>query len=385
MFVDHLQLADFRSYAGGRRRAGGRGRVFVGANGQGKTNLVEAVEYLSTLSSHRVAADQPLVRAGAERAIVRARVHGRAGRPAAAAARGGDHPRPGQPRPAQPVAAEAAAGAARHPPHGALRAGGPGRRQGRPERAPPLPRRADRGPLAAAGRDPGRLRPGAPAAQHPAQVAGRPVCAAARAGADVGSTLDVWDSHLAAAGGELLAARLRTLADLAPHVAKAYADIAPTNNDATVEYKASVDLAALRQAQGAETREELTELLSATMLERRPRGDPARRLPGRAAPRRPGPRPGPAAGQGVRQPRRVVVVRAGPEAGQLRAAPRRRGRAGADPGRRVRRARHHPPGAAGRRGERRRAGAGHRRGRRRRPRAAAGPPLHRGRRRGDPG
>src|SRR5215210_7158507 len=48
--------------------------VFVGANGQGKTNLVEAVEYLSTLSSHRVAADLPLVRAGAERAVIRARV-----------------------------------------------------------------------------------------------------------------------------------------------------------------------------------------------------------------------------------------------------------------------------------------------------------------------
>ena len=58
------------------------------------------------------------------------------------------------------------------------------------------------------------------------------------AGAEVASTLDVWDSHLAAAGGELMAARLQTLADLAPHVAKAYADIAPTNNDATVEYKA---------------------------------------------------------------------------------------------------------------------------------------------------
>ena len=48
--------------------------TFVGANGQGKTNLVEAIEYLSTLSSHRVATDQPLVRAGAERAIIRARV-----------------------------------------------------------------------------------------------------------------------------------------------------------------------------------------------------------------------------------------------------------------------------------------------------------------------
>jgi len=87
--------------------------------------------------------------------------------------------------------------------------------------------------------------------------------------ADAASTLDVWDTHLARAGGELLAARLSTLTDLAPHVSKAYADIAPTNNDATAEYKASVDLRALRQAQGAETRDELAELLVAAMAERR--------------------------------------------------------------------------------------------------------------------
>ena len=75
MFVDHLQLADFRSYAGVDVGSGRRGvSVFVGANGQGKTNLVEAIEYLSTLSSHRVASELPLVRSGAERAVVRARV-----------------------------------------------------------------------------------------------------------------------------------------------------------------------------------------------------------------------------------------------------------------------------------------------------------------------
>ena len=74
MFVDHLQLADFRSYSAVDVALGAGVSVFVGANGQGKTNLVEAVEYLSTLSSHRVAADLPLVRSGAERAIIRARV-----------------------------------------------------------------------------------------------------------------------------------------------------------------------------------------------------------------------------------------------------------------------------------------------------------------------
>ena len=49
---------------------------------------------------------------------------------------------------------------------------------------------------------------------------------------DAASTLDVWDSHLAAAGAELLDARLATLDSLMPQVAKAYADIAPTNNEA---------------------------------------------------------------------------------------------------------------------------------------------------------
>src|SRR4051812_36371259 len=74
MFVEHLQLTDFRSYEAVDVALGSGVTTFVGANGQGKTNLVEAVEYLSTLSSHRVASDQPLVRAGAERAVVRARV-----------------------------------------------------------------------------------------------------------------------------------------------------------------------------------------------------------------------------------------------------------------------------------------------------------------------
>ena len=74
MFVDHLQLADFRSYAGVDLPLAAGVTTFVGANGQGKTNLVEAVEYLSTMSSHRVSSDVPLVRAGAERAVIRARV-----------------------------------------------------------------------------------------------------------------------------------------------------------------------------------------------------------------------------------------------------------------------------------------------------------------------
>ena len=44
--------------------------MFVGPNGYGKTNLVEALWYSSTLGSHRVATDAPLIRAGADRAVV---------------------------------------------------------------------------------------------------------------------------------------------------------------------------------------------------------------------------------------------------------------------------------------------------------------------------
>lgn len=48
--------------------------IFVGENGQGKTNLVEAIGYLATFTSHRVAADTALVRQGASAAVVRAKV-----------------------------------------------------------------------------------------------------------------------------------------------------------------------------------------------------------------------------------------------------------------------------------------------------------------------
>ena len=74
MFVTELSLADFRSYPEAELQLRPGVTLFTGRNGQGKTNLVEAVEYLATLGSHRVALDAPLIRAGAPRALVRARV-----------------------------------------------------------------------------------------------------------------------------------------------------------------------------------------------------------------------------------------------------------------------------------------------------------------------
>lgn len=74
MWVQALSLTDFRSYEQADIEFSPGVTAFIGLNGQGKTNIVEAIAYLSTLSSHRVAHDAPLVRSGAEHAVVRARV-----------------------------------------------------------------------------------------------------------------------------------------------------------------------------------------------------------------------------------------------------------------------------------------------------------------------
>ncbi len=261
MFVDHLQLADFRSYTGVDVPLTAGVSTFVGANGQGKTNLVEAIEYLSTLSSHRVATDQPLVRSGAERAIIRARVQA-----------GLDDPRkiqleveitPGQANRARlnksPLRrAREIVGVLRSvvfaPEDLATVKGDPSERRRFLDElvVARWPRMAGvRGDYDRVLRQRNTLLK---------SLAGR---ARSAAGSEAAGTLEVWDAHLARAGGELLEARLRTLADLGPHVSKAYADIAPANNDATVEYKTSIPLA--DQA----GRDELAALLVAAMAERR--------------------------------------------------------------------------------------------------------------------
>ncbi|MCI2956827.1 DNA replication/repair protein RecF [Agromyces atrinae] len=74
MHVTHLSLTDYRNYATAEIDLSAGATLLVGRNGQGKTNLVEAIGYLSTLGSHRVSSDQALIRAGAEAAIIRARL-----------------------------------------------------------------------------------------------------------------------------------------------------------------------------------------------------------------------------------------------------------------------------------------------------------------------
>ena len=74
MFVRHLSLTDFRNYVTAEVALVPGPNLFVGSNGQGKTNLVESLAYLATLGSHRVSTDQALIRAGQDAAIVRARL-----------------------------------------------------------------------------------------------------------------------------------------------------------------------------------------------------------------------------------------------------------------------------------------------------------------------
>jgi DNA replication and repair protein RecF len=262
MFVDHLQLADFRSYAAVDVPLGAGVTTFVGANGQGKTNLVEAVEYLSTLSSHRVSTDQPLVRFGAERAVVRARVQA-----------GLDDSRQLQLEveitPGKANRAQLNRSPLRRPREliGVLRTVVFSPEDLAVVKGDPNERRrflddllVTRWPRMAG------VRADYDRVLRQRNTLLKSLSGRSRGGpppADAASTLEVWDTHLAAAGGELLAARLSTLADLGPHGAKAYADIAPTNNEAAAEYKCSVEL------DGRSGRDELADALGTAMRARR--------------------------------------------------------------------------------------------------------------------
>ena len=74
MYVRRVELTDFRSYERVSVDLGPGVAVLVGQNGMGKTNLVEALGYVATLDSHRVATDAPLVRAGASSAVIRCEI-----------------------------------------------------------------------------------------------------------------------------------------------------------------------------------------------------------------------------------------------------------------------------------------------------------------------
>jgi len=236
MFIRHLSVADFRSWVSAEVAFDPGPMVLVGANGQGKTNLIEAIGYLSTLSSHRVPADAPLVRTGAERAVARAAVvsSGRElrveveiapGRANRAKLNGAAVPRPRE-----------ILGIVRSvlfaPEDLAIVRGDPSERRRFLDEL--LVQRAPR--LAGVRADYDRVLKQRATLLKSAGTA--------RRGGGTGDlrTLDVWDGHLATHGAQLLSARLELVDALRPHVAAAYAQVAPSSVPLGLSYVASVEL-----------------------------------------------------------------------------------------------------------------------------------------------
>ncbi len=234
VYIRQLTVTDFRSWEHAELDFEPGVAVLVGPNGQGKTNLVEALGYLSTLGSHRVSTDTPLVRHGAQRAIVRTTVvhagreltveveisPGRANR-----ARLNRSP---VPRPREVLGVLRSVLFA--PEDLALVRGDPAQRRRFLDEL--LALRAPR--LAGVQADYDKV-----LRQRVALL--KTVGAARRAnGAGDLRTLDVWDGHLARHGAELLAARLDLVVELAPYAVAAYHAVAPESATAQLEYRSSV-------------------------------------------------------------------------------------------------------------------------------------------------
>jgi DNA replication and repair protein RecF len=233
MYVRHLSVTDFRSYDEATLDLEPGVTALVGPNGQGKTNLVEALGYLATLGSHRVALDAPLVRAGAERAVVRALVvrdgrdstveieitPGRANR-----ARLGGAP---VPRPREILGALRTVLFA--PEDLALVKGDPSDRRRFLDEL--LVARYPR--YAAVRSDYDRV-----LKQRNALL--KSASAARRQGGSALRTLDVWDQHLADAGAALLAGRHDVVEALRPLLDKAYTAVSRGGGPVGVAYKSSL-------------------------------------------------------------------------------------------------------------------------------------------------
>ncbi|MGY1807589.1 DNA replication/repair protein RecF [Blastococcus sp. SYSU D00669] len=264
MYVRHLQLASFRNWERVDLALRPGPTVLVGRNGEGKTNLVEAVGYLATLSSHRVSTDAPLVRTGDPQAVVRA------------ALRRGDREllveievNPGRanrvrvnraplPRPRELIGVVKTVLFA--PEDLALVRGDPTERRRFLDEL--LVSRTPR--LAGVRGDYDRVLKQRNALLKTARLAR----------GDALATLDVWNGHLVDLGSQLLAARLGLIADLAPHVAEAYAAVAGAGAaPAGLGYSSTVPLAgdggALAPGAALPTAAELAAALRERVEERR--------------------------------------------------------------------------------------------------------------------
>lgn len=242
MFVREFALRNFRSWQQVDLQLDPGPTIFTGRNGFGKTNLIEALYYLSTLRSHRVSSDGPLVHAGQDHALVTATIENE-GRELTAQLR---------------VNAEGANKATLNTAPcrkardllGVLRSVLFAPEDLMLVRGEPTDRRrmidelvAQRGPRWAAARaDYDRVLRQRSALLKTAGAALR------RGGSDadsVISTLDVWDSQLSDLGAQVTAGRISVLRQLEPHFAAAYASIAPHSRPATLAYRSSLGQAVL--------------------------------------------------------------------------------------------------------------------------------------------
>jgi len=237
--LTRLALTDFRSYPELSIELEAGVTTFSGPNGEGKTNLVEAIGYLATLGSHRVATDGPLVRHGAQRAVLRAAVTGAEGSSLVEI-----ELNPGR---ANRVRLNRAPMSRPRDILGALRTvlfapedlalvkGDPGERRRFLDEllVATAPRYAGvRADYERVLRQRTALLKSAGAKGHlrgPAREA-------------MTATLDAWDGQLARAGASLLAGRIRLVAALRPHVAAAYEAVSggPAVQSSAMSYRCSI-------------------------------------------------------------------------------------------------------------------------------------------------
>ena len=235
MYVRHLALRDFRSWSNVDLELAPGRTVFVGANGFGKTNLVEALWYCATLGSHRVATDAPLIRSGADRAVVSAIVVNDSRELAVDIEITSGRANKARLNRSPVRSTREVLGAVRAvlfaPEDLALVRGDPGERRRYLDELATLRRQRISGVRA----------------DYDKVLRQRTALLKSAAGSrlryDSGllDTLDVWDGHLAAHGAELMAARLDLVNQLAPEVEKAYQLLAPSSRPALIGYRSSID------------------------------------------------------------------------------------------------------------------------------------------------
>ena len=232
MYLEQLSLTDFRSYAQVDLSLEPGVTVLVGSNGIGKTNLMEAIGYLATLSSHRVSSDAPLLRFDTERALIRARlVRGEQSTVLELEINAGRANRARINR-SNPVRARDILGICQTvlfaPEDLALVKGDPSsRRRFLDELLVSLiPHHA------ATRSDYDRV-----LKQRNALLK------SSRAGkftAGHEATLEVWDQHMARAGAELLHARLELVERIRPHLKSAYAQLTDGSKEASAVYRSTL-------------------------------------------------------------------------------------------------------------------------------------------------